>query len=500
MRPIRSFIALAILATAIGIAPAAADAEITHDTITSKADGITIALTVFKPEGASADDQVPMILHSHGWSGSRTTSGMEDWTDAGFGVLSFDQRGHGETGGEANVEDPDLEGQDVSSVIDYIADLDWVVKDGPDDPVLGAIGGSYGGGYQTIGALTEIRDTGGTRFNALAPEITWNHLPRSLGPNGVPRALWDTVLYAAGAALVNIPLFIHEGYAVGTATGTFPDGSIPGTTDLTQIFYEHSPAWFADNGFKLDIPVLFRQGISDNLFPLNEAWHNYTEVLTKKARKQSILIGYNGGHVLPSVVPPGVAEGADECSGDFTTLTQEFFTRAFAGDDTASLMPAPYNLTTANATCVHVDSLDATTSFPVMYPDGEARIATAGAPAGVPIAVELAPGPMTVAGIPVLRGSLTTVGVEARAFFALSVGTSPADAQIIQNNVMPLRAPMPVEGEEFALELPGVAIEIPEGQSLFLTIAQVTDMFVGMGSRVPGAIVIEDAVVDVPLA
>ena len=128
-----------------------------------------------------------MILHSHGWAGSRSTSGMAAWTDAGFGVLSFDQRGHGETGGEANVEDPDLEGQDVSSVIDDVATLDWVLLDGPGDPVLGAIGGSYGGGYQTIGALTEVRDTGSTRFNALAPEITWNDLPRCLAPNGVPR-------------------------------------------------------------------------------------------------------------------------------------------------------------------------------------------------------------------------------------------------------------------------------------------------------------------------
>jgi len=65
---------------------------------------------------------------------------------------------------------------------------------------------------------------------------------------------------------------------------------------------------------------------------------------------------------------------------------------------------------------------------------------------------------------------------------------------------MPLRQLIPAVGEELALELPGVAVEIPEGQSLYLTVAQVTDMFVGTGSRAPGAIMIENATVEVPLA
>ena len=56
-----------------------------------------------------------------------------------------------------------------------------------DDPVLGAIGGSYGGGYQTITALTELSETGRTRFDALAPEITWYDLPEALAPQGVVR-------------------------------------------------------------------------------------------------------------------------------------------------------------------------------------------------------------------------------------------------------------------------------------------------------------------------
>ena len=56
-----------------------------------------------------------MVLHSHGWGGSRTTdpASFAYLTDAGFGVLSFDQRGFGESGGQAYIENPDVEGKDV---------------------------------------------------------------------------------------------------------------------------------------------------------------------------------------------------------------------------------------------------------------------------------------------------------------------------------------------------------------------------------------------------
>ena len=498
MRRIRLVFTLLTIAASAASVPAHAGATITHHTTTSKADGITIAMTVFKPETATAQTPVPMILHSHGWAGSRSTSGMAAWTDAGFGVLSFDQRGHGETGGEANVEDPALEGQDVSSVIDFIAALDWVQLDGPNDPVLGAIGGSYGGGYQMIGALTEVRDVGSTRFNALAPEITWNDLPRSLGPNGVPRTLWNTLLYGVGAA--NMPAWIHPAFAVGLATATFPDGTVPGIENLKKRFYEHSPAWFAANNYKLDIPVLFGQGVSDNLFPLNEAFQNYTEVLTDDARAKSILVGYNGGHVLPSVLPQGFAASGDPCTGGFAELSRAFFKMAFADGDTAALQGKPYNIATAEGTCLRVDSLTNYVEHAVGMEGAPRTIATVGATAGAPLALKIADGPITVVGIPRLRGTVTTAGVEARAFFALSVGPDSANARILQNNVMPFRSMLPVVGEPLNLELAGVATVVPAGQSLFLTVAPVTDMFLGTGSRAAVPILIEDAVVDVPVA
>ena len=59
-----------------------------------------------------------------------------------------------------------------------VAQLPWVKKDRPGDPRLGAIGGSYGGGYQFLGAFEELRLHGRPIFDALAPEITWHDLDR----------------------------------------------------------------------------------------------------------------------------------------------------------------------------------------------------------------------------------------------------------------------------------------------------------------------------------
>lgn len=194
-------------------------------TVTNPNDGTEIVLTTFQPAGSGPDSQAPVILHS-----STITSEFQAFLDAGLGIVSFDQRGFGESSGQANVQDPEMETEDVKAVIDYIATLDWVQHDTDasgtpiaDNPVLGAIGGSYGGGYQTMTLLDEMADEGRTRFNAIAPEITWYDLPESLAPQAVPRTVWTTLLYAVGASA--LPQYVHEGYLWGATTGQWPDGT-----------------------------------------------------------------------------------------------------------------------------------------------------------------------------------------------------------------------------------------------------------------------------------
>ena len=503
----RSLVAFVAGLLALPVLPAAAQTAghtLTHETVESKADGTRIAITIFEPAGASAETPVPVILSSHGWGGNRETSiggRVKALLDAGFGVVSIDQRGHGASEGEANVQDPELETEDIKTVIDRIALLDWVRLDGPNDPVLGAVGASYGGGYQTMTALDEIADEGRTRFNAIAPEITWYDLPESLAPQKVVRTLWVSALYAAGAAMV--PQFIHEAQAWGTATGQWPDGTLYGqpapgiVPDLDEVFHRHSPVAFVEQGHQIDIPVLLRQGITDNLFNLNQGLDIFDKAVSDEAREQSYLVGYNGGHALPSALPAGTAGGTDPCSpGGFTALTIEFFERVFAGESTEGLMSSRYNLANVDGTkCLRFDSLDRDEI--AVDPAGAGLIVTPTS-AGAPLSFEIARGPIAVAGVPTLSGNATALGLDSRAFFALSVGTSPADARIIQNNTMPLRVLRTSVDMPFEIELPGIAIDVPEGQSLFLTISPVADMFAGHGSRTAAGIVLTDVGLSLP--
>ncbi len=510
---------LAALSTTLLLAPAAIAAagpgkhEAKDATVKNPKDGTKIAITIFRPSGASAGNQVPVVLHSHGWAGSRETEigpTVKPYLNAGFGVVSIDQRAHGDSEGQAHVQDPTKETEDVKAVIDHVAKLKWVKLDRPGDPVLAAIGGSYGGGYQTMTALDEIHETGRTRFNALAPQITWFDLPQSLAPQKVPRSAWTALLYAAGASMV--PDFIHEAFAWGTATGQWPDGTLYGQKNgafpnIDKIFHRHSPVWYAERGIRINVPVLLRQGITDNLFPLNEGVHIFQDALSPMARSQSYLIGYNGGHALPNALPPGnttaaeIGGGEDVCSpkGDFTKLTIAFFARVFSGRSTAGLMPAPYNLSTAASDkCLHLDRLPSGKAMTVDLAGYGPMVATAGL--GAPVHFPLVEGPVTLSGIPRLSGKVTSAGLDTRAFFGLAIGRTPADATVVQNNLMPLHKMMPAQDQKFSIELSGVAIEIPEGQSLFLTITPISDMFFGHGSRTPGGLVLDSLQVELPVS
>jgi hypothetical protein len=55
-----------------------------------------------------------------------------------------------------------------------------------------------------------------------------------------------------------------------------------------------------------------------------------------------------------------------------------------------------------------------------------------------------------------------------------------------------------VTDEEFEIELPGIAAEVPEGKNLYLTVTPVSDLFFGHASRTPGALVLSDVELTLP--
>ena len=461
-------------------------------------DKVDICYTLFKPAGASSSKKVPFVIHSHGWGGSRTTtaSSFQKYLDAGFGVLSFDQRGFGESGGKAHVENPAFEGNDVRGLVSLVASLPWVRKDAPGDPRLGAIGGSYGGGYQLLGAFEELRVHGKPIFDALAPEITWNDLKDSLAPDEVVRTEWVSALTAASLPSDALPQEILGSLVEGAALGSWPKGTTPGTTDLDAFFKKNGPAWHVSQGRRLDIPVLFGQGATDNLFPLQQGLQNWATALTDKARSRSIFVGYNGGHTLPSVFPAGVGVAGDPCStklgsASFGDLALRFLQEKLQGKDRGLTGFGRFHLATSDGTCTSVGSV---------MPDRTVALAdlVSTTAAGAPLPTQVAAGPIRIAGRSFLTGKVTTYTPDARAFFALAVGTSPLDAKIVQNNMAPINEPAAVTGAARRLELPSVAVDVPAGQNLYLVVSPVADMFFSHGSRVPGVVQVADVRLELP--
>jgi pimeloyl-ACP methyl ester carboxylesterase len=462
-------------------------------------DKVKICYTLFRPAGASAKHPVPMLLHSHGWGGSRTTNpnGVREFLAAGYGVLSFDQRGWGASGGKAHVENPDLEGADVRRLVKLISKLSWVRQDGKGDPRLGSVGGSYGGGYQFLGAFESLRLRGKPVFDAMAPEITWNDLSQSIAPEGVVRTEWALALSAASLLSNALPNQVYEALVEGAVSGEWPDGSVAGTEDMVGFFKKNGPKWHINHGRRLDIPMLLGQGTTDTLFPLQQGLANWQKALTPRARKHSIFVAYNGGHVLPALLPRGVQVSSDPCSrklagGSFRQLSVRFFDETLKGRETGLGGWGRLHFATPASTCTSVDSFTPNRKYRL----GRVKTSTA---VGLPRVFEIAKGPLRIAGSSFLTGSVTARGVQNRAFYGLAVGTSRASARLIQNNVLPLSEPRAVRGKQRRIVLPSVAVDVPKGQHLYLLATPISDTFAVMGSRVPGIVTIDDTVVHLPV-
>ena len=63
-------------------------------------------------------------MQTHGWGGTGETDIDDEngFIKAGYGVLTWDQRGFGSSGGKVHIDSPQYEGQDVMRLIDLLAE------------------------------------------------------------------------------------------------------------------------------------------------------------------------------------------------------------------------------------------------------------------------------------------------------------------------------------------------------------------------------------------
>lgn len=494
-------VATGLLAPAAGHAAGAQvcpPGEVTvQDDVVTSSDGTEIAITVMRP-GAADCGPVPVIVHGHGWSQSRATGPdaalnygtPRMFLDAGYGFVSFDHRGHGESGDVAHSMQPDFELRDYPAVLDHVHDqLDWVQRE-PDsgvakDIVAGSYGASYGGGWQTMTSTVD------DRIDALVPLITWYDLAQALAPNGVPRTAWLGLLTVAGNTLARMDPQLNEWYVETMATNRTPEAS-------HEHFRAASPATRTE---RLRTPALLIQGLPDTLFPLNDAVGLYEAIRANGVDAR--LIGINSGHVLPRLQPTGVnapdRDRIDGCTTDLYAHVVDYYDAELRGDAAARRRVAAVPrvaVATEQGRCVVADD------WPVNDREVVVEVGDVVVPqgAGTLLLPLLTPEEdTTIAGIPRLTAQLP-VELDDIVFSSLVIGDPAAGGWVVDDQVTPLRTALGATGGAVDLELAAVATTVPAGATLALRIEGVNEQFALNGNRRPGGTPLTDLSVTLPVA
>lgn len=261
-------------------------------------DGTVLRATVFQP-ALAADAEAPVIIHTHGFGAFRAPrrfslygqlvlsgqAAMAAW-DAGYWVISYDQRGFGDSGGRVHLMDPDYEVRDFISVLDWADQRLPRVRRAPDgDPYVGASGESYGGAVQILASMQD------SRLDAIVPIATWYDLETALAPNGVVQSFWPLTLDWIGTVSSGFDFdLINEANYQTALSGTI-DG--PTRLDLSR----RSPSEYCASGKPIQADALFIQGLRDVLFPLNHGLANWR--CARDAGRDAYLVAIQDGHIMP---------------------------------------------------------------------------------------------------------------------------------------------------------------------------------------------------------
>jgi ABC-2 type transport system ATP-binding protein len=288
-------------------------------------DGTLIRFTVYQPAlapGATA----PLILHTHGFGLHRMArphfslyaTFLEPGKAArlawqrGYWVISYDQRGHGDSGDVAHVLDPAREGRDVTTLLDWATrHLALATVNG--DPRVGMLGESYAGGIQGIASALD------PRIDAVIPITTWHDLDAALVPNDVPKSAWLTTLILIGELLAELEPDLEMAYR------TALEGAMD--TTVRARLATHSLAAFCARGEYPAADALLVQGFRDVLFPVNDALA--ARACWARNGRDVRLIAIEHGHLAPTAqwspsLKPWHMESTVTCDGRELRLRELF--------------------------------------------------------------------------------------------------------------------------------------------------------------------------------
>jgi ABC-2 type transport system ATP-binding protein len=199
-----------------------------------------------------------------------------------YNVVTWDPRGEFASTGRMHLDSELFEARDVSAIISWVAQQANTAFDpgtiGRVNPLVGMVGGSYGGGIQLSSAGID------TRIDAIVPGIAWNSLTGALYPQNAFKTSWASLLLLALVVQESrLDPEIYSGIITGAITGFL-------TGHQQDFLQRNSPATVVGN---ITAPTLFMQGTVDTLFPLQQAMANAAAIADGVPVK---MIWYCGGH------------------------------------------------------------------------------------------------------------------------------------------------------------------------------------------------------------
>ncbi len=261
-------------------------------------DGTPIGTNWFPAAGLTVGDTAPTVFNGPGLGEagqidpyaqcglcgfdqpkSAETLGVGALRDAGYNVVTWNPRGEFNSGGVLQLDSPFYEGRDISAMVSWLAADTPSTLNGPGDPKVGMVGGSYGGGIQLAAAGID------PRIDAIVPDIAWNSLNQSLYPGQTFKTTWGSLLMLGLVGTrARINSQIYNGILTGDAFGWLSQTSqaLLGSSGPTALLT------------KLTAPALLTQGIVDVLFPLDQSLANAEAILG--AGTAAKVIWFCGGH------------------------------------------------------------------------------------------------------------------------------------------------------------------------------------------------------------
>jgi fermentation-respiration switch protein FrsA (DUF1100 family) len=392
-------------------------------------DGVSVAATLYLPDGAPPAPGWPAVVFLHGLAGNRTqmnalaeTSGF---AGQHYAVLTFDARGHGESGGLVGIDGP-REVADTRALFQWLADRPDV-----DGNNIWAWGISYGGGA----ALNSL--VAGVPWAAVVGVQTWTDLFSALMPQGL----------------------VKSGLVAGLA-GSIPEAKRDPSLGAVQAaaFAGNAAAvrpWAAERSSlsrlgSVTTPVFIAQGRRDFLFGIDQG----TQAFQRLRGPKVLYVGLHGH--APSTFPA-------PDSGVLMARAREFFdcwlVSAQCAAAPASVYIAPENF--AGQVPRRGATLPPVSPTVVAFPGVSTFAKTGKAVRSAPLrrAVE-------VYGSPTIKTSVAASGGWSRLVAVLTARTPQGNEIVVSAGGVPTKR----GAQKLTIRLADQATFIPRGSRLTLTL------------------------------